>query len=59
MLQMEPKDAPGKPIVEPAHDILRPKNQPLDIFFSPETVAVIGATEAKGSVGRTILWNLV
>ena len=56
---MEPKDAQGKPIVEPAHDILRPKNQPLDIFFSPETVAVIGASEAKGSVGRTILWNLV
>ena len=34
-------------------------NQPLDVFFSPKTVAVIGATEAPGSVGRTLLWNLV
>ena len=33
--------------------------QPLDVFFAPKTVAVIGATENPGSVGRTILWNLV
>jgi acetyltransferase len=31
----------------------------LDIFFAPKTVAVIGATENAGSVGRTILWNLL
>ena len=31
----------------------------LDVFFAPKTVAVIGATETAGSVGRTILWNLV
>ena len=36
-----------------------PRNQPLDVFFSPKTVAVIGATENPGSVGRTVLWNLV
>jgi acyl-CoA synthetase (NDP forming) len=30
----------------------------LDVFFAPKTVAVIGATENTGSVGRTILWNL-
>ncbi len=35
------------------------RNQPLDVFFSPKTVAVIGATENVGSVGRTLLWNLV
>jgi acetyltransferase len=35
------------------------RNQPLDVFFSPKTVAVIGATETAGSVGRTLLWNLV
>src|SRR4051794_5606397 len=35
------------------------RNQPLDVFFSPKNVAVIGATENPGSVGRTILWNLV
>jgi acetyltransferase len=34
-------------------------NRPLDVFFSPKTVAVIGATETPGSVGRTVLWNLV
>jgi acetyltransferase len=32
---------------------------PLDVFFSPKAVAVIGATEKAGSVGRTILWNLM
>src|SRR5689334_11027500 len=36
-----------------------PRTRPLDVFFSPKTVAVIGATENPGSVGRTILWNLV
>jgi len=35
------------------------RNQPLDVFFSPKTVAVIGATENPGTVGRTLLWNLV
>ncbi len=35
------------------------RTQPLDVFFSPKTVAVIGATENPGSVGRTLLWNLV
>jgi len=45
--------------VDPAHDILRTEGQPLDIIFSPKTVAVIGATEKAGSVGRTVLWNLV
>jgi acetyltransferase len=35
------------------------KSSPLNVFFSPKTVAVIGATETAGSVGRTILWNLV
>ena len=37
----------------------RRRKQPLDVFFSPKTVAVIGATETPGSVGRTVLWNLV
>ena len=36
-----------------------PRQQPLDVFFSPKTVAVIGATENANSVGRTLLWNLV
>src|SRR6185503_18530762 len=32
--------------------------QAMDAFFSPKTVAVIGATEAAGSVGRTLIANL-
>ncbi|MDX2159810.1 MAG: bifunctional acetate--CoA ligase family protein/GNAT family N-acetyltransferase [bacterium] len=31
----------------------------LDAIFSPQNVAVVGATERVGSVGRTILWNLI
>lgn len=31
----------------------------LDAIFAPRNVAVIGATERPGSVGRTILWNLI
>ena len=50
---------PSKPGTDRAHDILRTEPQPLDVFFQPQTVAVIGATEKVGSVGRTILWNLI
>ncbi len=42
-----------------AQDILRPRSHPLDVFFEPESVALIGATENPGSVGRTVLWNLM
>src|SRR5436309_4684969 len=31
----------------------------LDVFIRPKAVAVIGATEKTGAVGRTILWNLI
>jgi acetyltransferase len=41
----------------PAISIDRPNG--LDAIFAPKTVAVIGATERPGSVGRTILWNLL
>ena len=42
-----------------AHDVFRHERQPLDAFFTARNVAVIGATEAPNSVGRTLLWNLV
>ncbi|GAB4532288.1 MAG: bifunctional acetate--CoA ligase family protein/GNAT family N-acetyltransferase [Pleurocapsa sp.] len=45
--------------VDPAHDIANYRRRPLDVIFSPKTVAVIGATDRPGSVGRTILWNLI
>lgn len=41
------------------HDILRAKHRPLSGIFSPENVAVIGASDKPGSVGRTLLWNLI
>jgi acetyltransferase len=33
--------------------------QGLDALFTPETVAVIGATDRTGTVGRTVLQNLL
>lgn len=50
---------PLKPTTDPAYDILRSERQPLHSFFAPDTVAVIGATDKEGSVGRTLLWNLM
>ncbi|HEY9814197.1 MAG TPA: CoA-binding protein, partial [Candidatus Obscuribacterales bacterium] len=47
------------PTTDPAYDILRADRQPLNAIFNPQTVAVIGATDREGSVGRTILWNLI
>jgi len=44
---------------ESAHDILGLRRRPLDVFFAPQNVAVIGATETPASVGRTVLWNLI
>ncbi len=35
------------------------KHQTLDALLHPKNVAVIGATENPGSVGRTIMWNLI
>jgi acetyltransferase len=35
------------------------RRHPLDAIFSPRNVAVIGASESEGSVGRTLLWNLI
>jgi acetyltransferase len=42
-----------------AYDILRSEHQPLDAIFAPQSIAVIGASEREGSVGRTVLWNLI
>ena len=48
-----------KPDINLAHDVFRRARHPLDPFFKPRSVAVIGATESPGSVGRTVLANLV
>src|SRR6266498_5523844 len=47
------------PGLDPAHDVLHYGRQALDSIFAPKSVAVIGATETVGSVGRTIVWNLI
>jgi acetyltransferase len=44
---------------DPSYDLVASRRQPLDAIFSPENVAVIGASEKPGSVGRTLLWNLI
>jgi len=45
---------------DPSYDLLRQQGRhPLDAIFSPRSVAVVGASERQGSVGRTILWNLI
>lgn len=47
------------PVLDPSIDVLAPDRQELDIIFKPQTVAVIGATESHGTVGRSVLWNLI
>jgi acetyltransferase len=42
-----------------AADVLRDDRSALDAIFAPKSVAVIGATERAGSVGRTLIRNLV
>jgi len=44
---------------ETAQTAPRSTRQSLDAIFAPRSVAVIGATESPGSVGRTLLWNLI
>src|SRR5579864_7848793 len=34
-------------------------DSPLDVFFRPKNIAVIGATERPASVGRAIVANLI
>src|SRR5690242_18639366 len=49
--------APASPSTEPRS--APAERHALDSIFHPSSVAVIGATEKPGSVGRTILWNLL
>src|ERR1700678_601677 len=45
--------------VDPSSDVDRSQAHPLDSLFMPRSVAVIGASERAGSVGRSVLWNLL
>ena len=62
MLQVVESAAPletGKAGTSASSTATAPPRQSLDAIFEPRTVAVIGATETPGSVGRTVLWNLI
>lgn len=54
-MPISPSDFPS----DSACDRLFHRSNPLDAIFAPASVAVIGATERPGSVGRTVLWNLI
>lgn len=63
MLTDKPISKSEKPLsilpFDRAQDVLHFEPNPLDTIFAPKNVAVIGATENPGTVGRTILWNLI
>lgn len=44
---------------DPSQNYLARPEHPLHSFFSPRSVAIIGAKEAAGSVGRTLLANMM
>jgi acetyltransferase len=50
---------PAESKFDPVHDTLHYERQALDAIFAPKNVALIGATENPGTVGRTVLWNLM
>ena len=43
---------------ERATNLWQKSSQPLDPILAPKTVAIIGATENAGSVGRTLIENM-
>jgi acetyltransferase len=45
--------------IDSAHDVLHYERTAIETIFAPKNIAVIGATETPGSVGRTIIWNLI
>ncbi len=45
--------------IDPSHNLFAERGQSLDPIFRPRRVAVVGASESLGSVGRTLLWNLI
>ncbi|MCC6188548.1 MAG: bifunctional acetate--CoA ligase family protein/GNAT family N-acetyltransferase [Anaerolineales bacterium] len=45
--------------IDPSADVLHYDVRALNAITAPNSVAVIGASEKAGSVGRTIVWNLL
>ena len=48
-----------KPVQDRAHDVFRSEDHPLNAMFAPRSVAVIGASERQGGIGRAVVWSLV
>lgn len=46
-------------VIDPAHDLVGVRESPLAPIFTPRSVAVIGASDRPGSVGFTVVTNLV
>ncbi|PIS02893.1 MAG: acetyl CoA synthetase subunit alpha [Chlamydiae bacterium CG10_big_fil_rev_8_21_14_0_10_42_34] len=44
---------------DPSMNILYRKSLQLDKIFKPKMIAVVGATDSEGSVGRTVMHNLL
>lgn len=49
----------AKITVDPSHEYLERIPHPLEPFFQPQSIAVIGATKTPHSVGNTLMHNLV
>src|SRR3954447_26568882 len=49
---------PLKPRPEPASNIWHKRRSPLSAMLAPRSIALIGATENAGSVGRTLVENI-
>jgi acetyltransferase len=50
--------SPASKCPESARNVLQQRQHPLSAIFAPKVVAVIGATENPGTVGRTVFQNL-
>ena len=47
------------PNADPITDVWKYLASPLEKIFNPKSVAIIGATEKEGSVGKTVFCNLI
>ena len=56
---MSEAEGAAAPAYAPVSSLAPPPSHSLLPFFNPRSVAVVGATDKPGSVGRTLLWNLL
>ncbi|MDN3505528.1 MAG: GNAT family N-acetyltransferase [Rhabdochlamydiaceae bacterium] len=45
--------------IDPSQNFLKRNTNPLDGFFKPKSIAIVGATEKPNSVGKTLVTNLI